>query len=81
MVHVQAIVNKVACHVIVSGENMNNFWGPMDDEEPLPAWMDPKTYRDGNNVKARPVKSLAEAAEEALKRPPLQQVADREPNV
>ena len=26
-------------------EEMNkNFWGEPDDEEPLPAWMDPKTY-------------------------------------
>ena len=28
------------------GDKMNNFWGDPDDE-PLPAWMDPKTYREG----------------------------------
>ena len=59
---------------------MNNFWGPSDDEEPLPAWMDPNTYRNGNQNK-RPVKSLAEAAADALKKPPLQQIPDREPNI
>ena len=57
-----------------------NFWGEPDDE-PLPAWMDPKTYRDGNGQKARPLKSLEEAAMDALKKAPLQQIPDRDPNL
>ena len=55
---------------------MNNYWGPSDDEEPLPAWMDPKTYRDGNKLKTKPIKSLHEAAMDALKQPPLQQIPE-----
>jgi hypothetical protein len=60
---------------------MNNFWGPSDDEEPLPAWMDPNTYRNGNQNKRPQVKSLEEVAQDALKKPPLQQIPDREPNI
>jgi len=49
---------------------MNNFWGPSDDEEPLPAWMDPNTYRN-QPIKQRSSKTVAQAAEEALKLPPV----------
>jgi hypothetical protein len=47
---------------------MKNYWGD-PDEEPLPDWMNPKTYQKGFNPKARIVKSLEEAAAEALKKP------------
>lgn len=46
---------------------MKNFWGEPDDIEPLPLWMDPKTYQ--NNGPKRKTKSLNEAINEALKKP------------
>ncbi len=50
------------------GEQMNkNFWGEPDDIEPLPEWMDPKTYQ--NKQQRKPSKSLNEAIEEALRKP------------
>jgi hypothetical protein len=48
---------------------VNNFWGPPDDE-PLPAWMDPKSYQNGNQPKRRG-KSLEQIAEEVLQKPPV----------
>jgi len=48
---------------------MKNYWGE-PDEEPLPDWMNPKSYQ-GNKQKARILKSLEEAAAEALKKPPI----------
>ena len=82
MVHVQVIADKAACRVIVNGVNMNNYWGPQDDEEPLPAWMDPKTYREGGaKFKGLHNKSLEDAAADILKKPLLNQIPDREPNV
>lgn len=48
-----------------------NFWGPPDDEEPLPAWMDPKTYQNGNQKSLRRGPSLFDSIEEALKKPPV----------
>jgi hypothetical protein len=48
---------------------MNNYWGPPDDEEPLPPWMDPKTYREGAKFKGMHNKSLEQACADALKRP------------
>ena len=47
---------------------MKNYWGE-PDEEPLPDWMNPKSYH--GNQKARVLKSLEEAAAEALKKPPI----------
>jgi len=47
-----------------------NYWGE-PDEEPLPDWMNPKTYQKGFNPKARVVKSLEETAADALKKPPI----------
>jgi hypothetical protein len=49
---------------------MNNFWGTPDDDEPLPSWMDPKTYQNGGQPKRRG-KSLEQIAEEVLKKPPI----------
>lgn len=46
-----------------------NFWGEPDDIEPLPEWMDPKTY--SNPRPARHIKSLNEAIQEALRKPPV----------
>jgi hypothetical protein len=45
-----------------------NFWGP--DEEPLPEWMDPKTYSNPK-PKRRHGPSLMESIEEAMKKPPV----------
>jgi hypothetical protein len=44
-----------------------NFWGEPDDIEPLPAWMDPKTYNQPQ--RKRSSKSLNEAIAEALSKP------------
>lgn len=49
---------------------MKNYWGE-SDEEPLPDWMNPATYRHGNNKKARIQKSLEDVIQEALKKPPV----------
>ena len=50
--------------------NNNNWWGEPDDVEPLPAWMDPKTYRESPLKQIRqPSKSLTEAIEDAMKKP------------
>jgi hypothetical protein len=52
------------------GKQMNkNFWGEPDDIEPLPEWMDPKTYQNNNKQQRKPSKSLNEAIEEALRKP------------
>ena len=49
---------------------MNNFWGEPDDE-PLPTWMDPNTYRNKPAAQGRRGKTVAQMAEEALKQPPV----------
>jgi len=46
-----------------------NFWGPPDDEEPLPAWMDPKTHSNPKPKRFGP--SLMESIQEAMKKPPV----------
>jgi hypothetical protein len=48
--------------------NNNNFWGEPDDE-PLPEWMDPKTYSNPKPKRHGP--SLMESIEEAMKKPPV----------
>lgn len=59
-----------SCDKKTEGEQMNkNFWGEPDDEEPLPAWMDPKTY--SNPKSRRPGPSLLESIQEAMKKPPV----------
>jgi len=51
------------------GEQMNkNFWGEPDDE-PLPEWMDPKTYQNPKPKRSGP--SLMESIEEAMSKPPV----------
>ena len=55
----------------------NNFWGEPDDE-PLPAWMDPNTYR--NPKPKRVGSSLTEEIQKALSKPPVPIVID-EPKV
>jgi hypothetical protein len=47
----------------------NNFWGPPDDE-PLPDWMNPETYRNGGQLKPRG-RSLADVIMDAAKKPPV----------
>jgi hypothetical protein len=49
---------------------MKNHWGE-PDEEPLPDWMNPETYRYPNKRKARILQTLEEACAEALKKPPI----------
>jgi len=48
--------------------NNKNFWGEPDDE-PLPEWMDPKTYSNPKPKRRGP--SLMETIEEAMKKPPV----------
>jgi hypothetical protein len=48
---------------------MNNFWGE-PDEEPLPDWMNPKTYNQPK-ILQRSRQTLEEAAAAALKKPPV----------
>ena len=50
----------------------NNFWGPPDDIEPLPDWMNPETYRNPQNTPfKKSTKSLFETINEAVKKPPV----------
>jgi len=48
--------------------NNKNFWCEPDDE-PLPEWMDPKTYSNPKPKRRGP--SLMESIEEAMKKPPV----------
>jgi hypothetical protein len=54
-----------------------NFWGDSDDE-PLPEWMDPKTYQNPKPKRSGP--SLMESIEEAMRKPPVP-VDIREPKL
>jgi hypothetical protein len=47
--------------------NKKSFWGDEDDMEPLPDWMNPKTYNQPKFKKS--AKSLTECIEDALKKP------------
>ena len=58
---------------------MKNFWGEPDDIEPLPPWMDPKTYQ--NNGPKRKTKSLNEAINEALKKPAVPIIIQEESEI
>jgi hypothetical protein len=44
-----------------------NHWGEPDDE-PLPTWMNPQTYRNGNQMK-KSRQSLEEVCANALTKP------------
>lgn len=49
----------------------NNFWGDPDDE-PLPDWMNPETYRYNTKMnKSVKMKSVEEIAAEVLTKPPV----------
>jgi hypothetical protein len=54
-----------------------NFWGDSGDE-PLPEWMDPKTYQNPKPKRSGP--SLMESIEEAMSKPPVP-VDIREPKL
>ncbi len=59
---------------------MNNLWGESDDE-PLPAWMDPKTYRNGNQLTPKSTRqTLEEACATALTKPAIP-IIIKEPNI
>ena len=58
---------------------MNNLWGESDDE-PLPAWMDPKTYRNGNQSTTKSRQTLEEACKVALTKPAIP-IIIKEPNI
>jgi hypothetical protein len=62
----------------IGKRKMNNYWGE-PDEEPLPDWMNPKTYQNGGQPKKRG-KSLEQIAEEVLKKPAVPIIL-REPNI
>jgi len=55
-----------------------NFWGEPDDIEPLPDWMLAETYQNGGQPRKKG-KTLQEAIDEALRKPPVQ-VIIREPS-
>lgn len=53
---------------------MNNFWGPPDDDDELPAWMHPEKCRQVNEQKELRRKSgrdLNSIIEETLRKPPV----------
>ena len=55
-----------------------------DDPSALPAWMDPKTYRNADNTpatKKRSGKSLNDIILEAINKPPVPLVEDKEPKL
>ena len=52
-----------------------NFWGPTDDDEPLPEWMDPKTYSNPKPKRSGP--SLMESIQEAMRKPPVPVIIDK----
>ena len=60
---------------------MNNFWGEPDDSEPLPDWMNPATYRNGNTMKPRG-RSLTDVIMDAAKKPPIDlSYLNKQPNI
>jgi hypothetical protein len=59
---------------------MNNYWGPPDDDNQLPDWMDPVKCRQVNEQKEMRKKNggdLMSIIEQTLKKPPVPQVPDR----
>lgn len=52
---------------------MKNYWGEPDDDNFLPEWMNPKTYRNKPTIGGVDPKrkTLEEAAAEALKKPAI----------
>ena len=51
---------------------MNNYWGPPDDEEPLPDWMDPvkcKQINEAKELRRKSGKDLMSVIQEALQKP------------
>lgn len=57
--------------------NNKSFWGDPDDDEPLPDWMNPKTYNQPKMKK--PSRSLNECIQDALRKPHVP-VIIKEPN-
>jgi hypothetical protein len=45
------------------------YWGEPDDE-PLPDWMNPETYRQGNKLKSHKG-TLEDAVREAMRKPAI----------
>ena len=58
---------------------MNNLWGESNDE-PLPSWMDPKTYRNGKQPIIKSRQTLEEACAKALTKPAIPIIL-KEPNI
>jgi hypothetical protein len=56
----------------------NNFWGEPDDIEPLPDWMNPKTYSQPQFRKTN--KSITDIINETMKKPPIPQIPDEPTN-
>ena len=54
-----------------------------DDPNELPAWMDPNTYRDNNKpaAKMRSSKSLNDVILEAMNKPAIPLVEDKDPKL
>jgi hypothetical protein len=49
---------------------MKNYWGESDDE-PLPDWMNPATYRKDSKPAKRFGSSIQDTIQEALRKPPV----------
>ena len=58
-----------------------NPWQYNDDSEPLPDWMNPETYRNPKPKFRGRGSSLTDAINEALKKPPIPLIEDREPKL
>ncbi len=56
-------------------QNNRNGWGEPDDIEPLPEWMDPKTYSNPKPKRSGP--SLMESIQEAMNKPPVPVIIDK----
>lgn len=56
-----------------------NYWGPPDEDDNLPAWMKASTYQNGNSLK-KSKQSLEEACAIALTKPAVP-VTIQEPRI
>jgi hypothetical protein len=57
-----------------------NYWGPQDDDNDLPAWMDPKKCRQVNEEKEQRRKSgkdLNSVIQECLNKPAVRVIIDK----
>jgi hypothetical protein len=58
-----------------------NPWQYNDDSEPLPDWMNPETYRNPKPKFKSNSKSLNDTILEAMIKPPVPLIEDKEPKL